>query len=256
MASRGTRGEPLKRRSKVSSKPAKAQGRNAAKPKRRTTRHEPTVARAAGERGESPGTIRELNEAREQLQAISEVLRALGSSQGQLEPIFQSTLKNATRLCEAKFGALYLRETGGLRVSVMHGAPPAFVEERRRNPVIQPRPGTMLADALATMRAVQIADLKTEADASSASGTTGGELARLAGARTVLAVPMVKEKDVVGALTLSRQEVRPFTDKQILISPRVLTKVENAVQVEPVGEFELKGIRRPLAAYNVIAALA
>ena len=150
----------MKRRSKVSSKPAKAQGRNAAKPKRRTTRHEPTVAPAAGERGESPGTIRELNEAREQLQAISEVLRALGSSQGQLEPIFQSMLKNATRLCEAKFGALYLRETGGLRVSVMHGAPPAFVEERRRNPVIQPRPGTMLADALATMRAVPIADLK------------------------------------------------------------------------------------------------
>ena len=112
----------MKRRSKVSSKPAKAQGRNAAKPKRRTTRHEPTVAPAAGKRGESPGTIRELNEAREQLQAISEVLRALGSSQGQLEPIFQSMLKNATRLCEAKFGALYLRETGGLRVSVMHGA--------------------------------------------------------------------------------------------------------------------------------------
>jgi two-component system, NtrC family, sensor kinase len=99
----------MKRRSKVSGKPAKAQGRNAARPKRRTAQHEPTVAFAAGELGESPGTIRELNEAREQLQAISEVLRALGSSHGQLEPIFQSMLKNATRLCEAKFGALYLR---------------------------------------------------------------------------------------------------------------------------------------------------
>jgi hypothetical protein len=204
----------MKRRSKVSGKPAKAQGRNAARPKRRTAQHEPTVAFAAGELGESPGTIRELNEAREQLQAISEVLRALGSSHGQLEPIFQSMLKNATRLCEAKFGALYLRETDGLRVSVMHGAPAAFVEERRRNPVVRPRPGTILADALATMRAVQIADIKTEADASSASGTTGAALAQLGGARTVLAVPMVKEKDVVGALTLpARKSVHSPTSK-------------------------------------------
>ena len=66
-------------------------------------------------------------------------------------------LKNATRLCDAKFGALYLREPDGFRVGAMHGAPAAFVEERRKRPVIQPRPGTTLADAVATRRAVQIA---------------------------------------------------------------------------------------------------
>jgi GAF domain-containing protein len=223
----------MKRRSKVSGTRARAQGRNAARAKRRAAPNEPTsvVASAAGERGESAG-IGELNEAREQLQAISEVLRAIGSSHGQLEPIFQSMLKNATLLCEAKFGALYLRETDGLRVRAMHGAPAAFVEERRRNPVIRPRPGTILADALATMRAVQIADVKTETDASSASGTSGAELAQLGGARTVLAVPMIKERDVVGALTLSRQDVRPFTEKQIELvenfAAQAVIAIENA----------------------------
>jgi hypothetical protein len=224
----------MKRRSKVSGTRAKAQGRNAARLKRRVAPNEPTsvVASAAGERGMSAGPIGELNEAREQLQAISEVLRAIGSSNGQLEPIFQSMLKNATLLCEAKFGALYLRETDGLRVRAMHGAPAAFVEERRRNPVIRPRPGTTLADALATMRAVQIADVKTEADASSASGTSGAELAQLGGARTVLAVPMHKERDVVGALTLSRQDIRPFTEKQIELvenfAAQAVIAIENA----------------------------
>jgi transcriptional regulator with GAF, ATPase, and Fis domain len=224
----------MKRRSKVSGTRAKAQGRNATRVKRRAAPNEPTsvVASAAGERGESAGTIGELNEAREQLQAISEVLRAIGSSHGQLEPIFQSMLKNATLLCEAKFGALYLRETDGLRVRAMHGAPAPFVEERRRNPVIRPRPGTILADALATMRAVQIADVKTETDASSATGTSGAELAQLGGARTVLAVPMIKETDVVGALTLSRHDVRPFTEKQIELvenfAAQAVIAIENA----------------------------
>src|SRR5262249_41490528 len=125
-------------------------------------------------------------------------------------------LENATRLCEAKFGTLYLSEGAALRTIAMHSAPAAFAEARRRNPMIRPNPETTLGRALATKRAVQIADVRDERRyANAPQGTTGAQLAKLADARTVLAVPMVKENELVGAIVIYRQRVRPFTDKQI-----------------------------------------
>ena len=160
---------------------------------------------------------RELKEALEQKTATSEVLRVISSSPGELEPVFSTILGNATRICGAKFGTLYLREADGFRTVAMHNAPPAFVEMRQRNPVVRPKPGTVLASAVTTRRAVQIADVQTEADVSETSGTatTGAQLARLAGARTVVAVPMVKEDQLIGAILIFRQEVQPFSDNQI-----------------------------------------
>src|SRR5262249_40946269 len=140
----------------------------------------------------------ELSEALEQQTATSEVLGVISSSPGELEPVFQAMLENATRLCEAKFGTLYLCEGDGLRTIAMHGAPAAFAEARRRNPMIRPNPETTLGRALATKRAVQIGDVQNEPDyAKAPPGTTGAQLAKLAGARTVLAVPMVKENELV-----------------------------------------------------------
>jgi GAF domain-containing protein len=126
-------------------------------------------------------------------------------------------LGNATRICQAKFGVLFRSEGDALRVVALHNAPPLYAEERRRVPVIRPDPGTMLGRALTTKRPVQIADIRDEPDYpdSRPSGATGAKFAKLAGARTVLAVPMVKESDLVGAILIYRQEVRPFTDKQI-----------------------------------------
>src|SRR5262249_36677187 len=98
----------------------------------------------------------------------------------------------------------------------MCGAPAAFAEARRRNPMIRPNPETTLGRALATKRAVQIGDVQDEPGyANPPPGTTGAQLAKLAGARTVLVVPMVKENELVGAIGIYRQQVRPFTDKQI-----------------------------------------
>jgi GAF domain-containing protein len=159
---------------------------------------------------------RELSEALERQTATSEVLQVISSSPGDLQPVFETILANATRICEAKFGSMYLSEGGAVRIVAMHNAPPSFAEERRRNPLIRPSPDTTLGRALATKQTVQIADVQNEpAYTNAPSGFTGAQLAKLAGARTVVVVPMLKESELVGVIIIYRQEVRPFTDKQI-----------------------------------------
>jgi two-component system, NtrC family, sensor kinase len=157
-----------------------------------------------------------LNELRESLQqqtATADVLRVISSSPGELEPVFQAMLTNATRICEANFGVLFLYEDGAFRTVALHNAPAAFAEERRRNPVLRPHPGTGLGRVAATKQTVQIADAQAEpayhADPARAA------FLQLAGARTFVTVPMLKEGQLVGAIAIYRQEVRPFTDKHI-----------------------------------------
>ena len=158
----------------------------------------------------------DLSEALEQQTATSEVLRVISSSPGELEPVFQAMLQNARRICEAEFGVLYRCEGDALRAVAMHGAPQAFVEERRRNPLIRPPPQTTLGRVMATKQPVQIADIVNEPHYFDApSGYSAVLLTRLSGARTVLAVPMLKENELIGAIVIYRTEVRPFSDKQI-----------------------------------------
>ena len=106
-----------------------------------------------------------LNELRESLQqqtATSEVLQVISSSPGELEPVFQTMLEKATRICEAKFGTLYLCEGDTFRLGAMHNPPPAFAEERRREPVFRISPATALSRATKTRQPVQIADVEAE----------------------------------------------------------------------------------------------
>jgi len=160
---------------------------------------------------------RELGEASQRETATSEVLKVISSSPGELEPVFDAMLANATRICQAKFGTLFLQEGDAFRVVAMFGAPKTYVEERQRDPIIRPAPATALERALATKRPVQIADiLKAPQYSNVPAGYTGSQLfARLSGARTVLGVPLLKDDEPVGAMVIYRQEVRPFTDKQI-----------------------------------------
>jgi adenylate cyclase len=160
--------------------------------------------------------MRERDEALEQQAATSEVLQVISSSPGKLEPVFQAMLENALRICEAKFGVLYRCEGEALRAVAMHGAPQAFVEERRRNPLIRPPPQTALGRVMATKQPVQIADIVNEPHYFDVpSGYSAVVLTKLSGARTVLAVPMLKENELIGAIVIYRTEVRPFSDKQI-----------------------------------------
>src|SRR5262252_10594318 len=135
---------------------------------------------------------KKLAEALEQQTATSEVLRAISSSPGELEPVFEAMLAKATRLCEAKFGTLYLFEGGGFRVVAVHGsAPPSFVEARRKYPVLPITPGTSLGRVAATKQTVQIPDAQAEPAYRSTTAYSIG--VETGGLRTILAVPMLKE---------------------------------------------------------------
>ena len=200
----------MRRRDKAGGKAAETQ-----RPKTLKRRNRPSSV-APDEVTDVARLTRERDEALARETATSEVLQVISSSPGKLEPVFEAMLANAVRICEAKFGTLYRTEGDFVRCVAMHGVPKAYAEERRRVPVIRPAPTTTLARALATKRPVQIADVRDEPQyPDSPSGYTGGTLAKLAGARTLLAVPMLTDVELVGAIIIYRQEVRPFTDKQI-----------------------------------------
>jgi signal transduction histidine kinase len=157
---------------------------------------------------------RELSESLEQQTATSEVLGVISSSPGELEPVFQAMLANAIRLCEAKFGEMFLYEEGDFRSVALHGVPPQFAKVREENSTIRPGPSIPIARVVQTKRVEHVADVKME------QGYIEGypplvALADTGGARTLLIVPMLKENELVGTINIYRQEVRPFTDKQI-----------------------------------------
>jgi two-component system, NtrC family, sensor kinase len=156
----------------------------------------------------------DLSEALEQQTATSEVLQVISSSPGELEPVFESMLKNAVRICGAKFGNLWLREGDNFRIAATHGAPPAYADYLHQEPVIHPVAGTAIGRVASTKRVVHIADVRMEEAYAARSPLRLGTV-ELAGARTVVGVPMLKENELVGAIVIYRQEVRPFTDKQI-----------------------------------------
>src|SRR5262245_55117777 len=165
---------------------------------------------------ENARLLSELRESLEQQTATSEVVKVVSSSPGDLQPVFEAMLANATRLSEAKFGVLYRTEGDAFRTVALYSAPLAYAEERRRSPIVRPHPESALGRVLATKRTVQITDvLKQPHYFDAPSGYTAPLLPKLAGARTVLAVPKCKDNDLVGIIAIYRQEVRPFTDKQI-----------------------------------------
>jgi GAF domain-containing protein len=159
-----------------------------------------------------------LNELRESLQqqtATADVLKVISSSPGQLEPVFQTMLENATRICEAKLGNLFLREGDAFRAVAVHGEP-AYVEGWQREPliVLRDHPGVPLDRLARTNEVLHIHDLTAELTYSEGDPRMIA-LIDSARARTMLLVPMLKEKTLIGAIIIYRQEVRPFTEKQI-----------------------------------------
>jgi signal transduction histidine kinase len=158
---------------------------------------------------------RDLSEALEQQTATSEVLRVISSSPGDLQPVFQAILANATRLCGANFGTLYLCDGDAFRAAAFHNAPPAFVDARK-DKLLHPGPGTTLGDAARTKGVAQVLDsMNREPYRQRDPFVVAG--AELGGYRTIVSVPMLKEDTLLGVISIYRQEVRAFTDKEIAL---------------------------------------
>jgi two-component system, NtrC family, sensor kinase len=173
----------------------------------------------------------DLSESLEQQTATSEVLQTISSSQGELQPVFDSLLANATRLCAAKYGTLFLCEGDDLRVVAQHNTPAALAEQRRRDPILRPGANTAIRRSTKTKQAVQIADIVAE-PAYSERDPAQVAAVELGGYRAVLSVPMLKDDEVVGAINIYRQEAGAFDDKQVDLvknfAAQAVIAIENA----------------------------
>src|SRR5262249_3243788 len=143
--------------------------------------------------------------------ATSEVLQVISSSPGDLGAVFNAMLANATSLCEASYGLMYLCEGDALKIAALHGdLPEAFKEQWRSGTLFRPHPDVAPARAVRARKVLHVADLRE--DRGDPLPVAGVEVA---GIRTLLVIPMLKENKPVGAISIYRKEVRPFTGKQI-----------------------------------------
>jgi GAF domain-containing protein len=149
----------------------------------------------------------DLSESLEQQTATSDVLSVISSSPGELEPVFQAMLSSAVRICDAKFGTLFLYDDGIFEPAATVGVPLALAEFHRERGAFRPAAGTSLDRMLRTKELVRITDESSEPVPAAPS--------KLGGARSIINVPMLKEDALIGAISIYRQEIRPFTDKQI-----------------------------------------
>ena len=216
----------MKKRSRAGSKSAKAQPRKALKAKGRSA-PKPLSGRAsspARQESEVARLTRELNEALEQKTAISEVLKVISSSRGELEAVFSAVLENATRICEASFGTLMLYEGDAFRRVALHNAEADYLEFADKAPLLSVNSFPTLQRIILTPATYQIADMsESEPDS---------PVVKFGHARTLVAVPMLKENELVGIIGIFRREVRPFTDKHIKLldnfAAQAVIAVENA----------------------------
>jgi GAF domain-containing protein len=225
--------EAMKKPSRAGRKPAKARLRSALRPKSGNAPKTLSNRRSAADDSEFEVAQlkRELHEALEQQTATSEVLQVISSSPGALQEVFDTMLEKAARVCDAKFGNIYRWDGDALHLAATHNTPQAFAEARRRSP-LRPDPNLPLGRVIANKTVIHVADARAEEAFARQRHPAFVAAIELGGARTFLFVPMLKENELIGLFALYRQEVRPFTDKQIALvtnfAAQAVIAIENA----------------------------
>jgi two-component system, NtrC family, sensor kinase len=216
----------VRRHSTTGRTPAKVRHIKAAKP-RRTNKLKAarrTNSSVADLQNQVSALTRQLAEAREQQTATADVLRVISSSAGDLQPVFAAMLENAVRICGASFGSMLLFEGEQLRRVAMHNAPASYVEYAAQKPVIHYSVSRVITRLRDTKRPEHTRDLLAE--------DRNDPLAKFAGARTVVSVPMLKHDELIGLIAIYRREVRPFADKQVELvanfAAQAVIAIENA----------------------------
>jgi GAF domain-containing protein len=226
-------GDAMKRRSRAGGKPIKGRRRKTPEPKRHTAPK--AVVRsnspAAAEKTEVAWLTHELSEAREQQAATSEILGVINSSFGEPDRVFQSILQNTIRICDASFGSIYRWDGEALHFVSTQNAPNDYTEARRRL-VVKIQPGDPMDRVLATKAVVHVEDFAAEPSYTERRNPPMVVAVELGGARTGLVIPMLKDNELIGVFTLMRQQVRPFTDRQIALvqhfAAQAVIAIENA----------------------------
>jgi adenylate cyclase len=178
---------------------------------------------------ENARLISETREALEQQTATAEVLQVINSSPGDLGSVFDAMLEKAMRLCGAAFGSLYVLEGEHLRSVAQRGVPEAYANYRATNPPSST--GVVLAELIERKQPLHVLDMKDH-ERYRAGYPDARVMVDLAGARTTILVPLVRDESFLGYISVFRQEVRPFTDKQIALlqnfAAQAVIAMENA----------------------------
>jgi two-component system, NtrC family, sensor kinase len=207
----------MKRRSKASGKAGKSEPHKAATLKRHRTPPKAVPRRLSAKTSqetEITRLTRERDEALEREKAAAEVLRVISRSSADIQPVFDAMLENAVRVCDAVGGGICRWDGNALHHVAVRWATPAFAELLMRIP-IHPNPRTNMGRMIRTKTVVHVTDLAAESAYIEQREPGIVAAVEIGGVRTLLAVPMLNENGLIGAILLAREEVLPFTDKQI-----------------------------------------